>query len=366
MKRIFIGIDGTSQAAFYGCFQSNVFRLNLALAAKDGEGNQQMFIYLNGVGSSSFRYFGLAGKLFGQGLDEIILQAYVNIISNYEPGDKIYIFGFSRGAVAARALSGLISYSGLLTSSSTSMVEQAWRYFVGDRIDFNWKEVRKKLTEPDANIEFLGVWDTVYGFGTELALRKSHFNRLRFRNFLLDRRVKVGIHVISIDDTRNLFQPMLWTGPSLEHKNQIMEQIWLPGVHGDIGGGYSQNVISTISLFCMLDKLSQYCVGIGYDKEYIDEGMGTIASGRDLVINSEWKKYLGLLDRKTRRCCENNVMDLRQSAHPLVKTMMGKTIDFKGERTSYTPSFKLSDKSRALPDAEFSRGSLTDRIMPRF
>jgi len=80
MKRIFVGIDGTSQAAFYGCFQTNVFRLNLALATKDSEGNHQMFIYLSGVGSSSFRYFCITGRLFGQGLDEIILQAYVNII----------------------------------------------------------------------------------------------------------------------------------------------------------------------------------------------------------------------------------------------------------------------------------------------
>src|SRR5262249_17367312 len=190
MKRLFIGIDGTSQAAFYDTFHSNVYRLNLALAFRDGKDNPQIFVYLSGVGASSYRYFGLGGKMFGQGIDEIILQAYVNLVSNYEQGDKVYIFGFSRGAVAGRALSGLISKSGLVKYSSSSMIEHAWRHFVGTtKPDLDYSALKHDITHA-VDVEFLGVWDTVYGFNTQNALRKSPFMRLRFQNFGLDRRAK--------------------------------------------------------------------------------------------------------------------------------------------------------------------------------
>ena len=70
------------------------------------------------------------GRAFGQGIDEIILQAYVNLVANYEAGDKIYVFGFSRGAVAARALTGMISHSGLVRYDSSPYIQRAWHRFV--------------------------------------------------------------------------------------------------------------------------------------------------------------------------------------------------------------------------------------------
>ena len=82
--------------------------------------------------SSKFR-----GGLFGDGFDELILQAYINLVSNYVHGDKIYIFGFSRGAVIARALTGFISYSGLLKANSTAHIEHAWNYFTHTKQNFN-------------------------------------------------------------------------------------------------------------------------------------------------------------------------------------------------------------------------------------
>ena len=102
MKRIFIGIDGTSNSAYFDKFYSNVYRMDLALAFKNRDKTPQIFLYFNGVGTASYKYLGLLGKAFGEGLDQLILQAYVNIVANYEPGDKIYVFGFSRGSVAAR------------------------------------------------------------------------------------------------------------------------------------------------------------------------------------------------------------------------------------------------------------------------
>ncbi len=124
VKHIFIGIDGTWRAAFYDRFQSNVYRLNLSLAYRDHSGNPQLFIYGAGVGTGNLATR-LTGGAFGEGLDEVILGSYINLVSNYESGDKIYLFGFSRGAIAARALSGLISVSGLVRAETSPMIESA-------------------------------------------------------------------------------------------------------------------------------------------------------------------------------------------------------------------------------------------------
>ena len=133
MKHIFIGIDGTANAAFYDTLYGNVYHMNLSLDFKNkGDGGSQFFIYFSGVGATSEKYFGTLGRLFGQGIDEIILQAYVNLVSNYEDGDNIYVFGFSRGAVAARALTGMISYSGLVRYDHSPMIQPAWQYFIGN------------------------------------------------------------------------------------------------------------------------------------------------------------------------------------------------------------------------------------------
>lgn len=122
MKHLILGIDGTWRAAFQDTFHSNVYRLNLALNFCDADKNPQVFMYSSGVGTSgpSSR---LPGGALGEGLDAIVLQAYINLVANYERGDKIYIFGFSRGALAARALTGLITYSGLLKADSSWLIE---------------------------------------------------------------------------------------------------------------------------------------------------------------------------------------------------------------------------------------------------
>src|ERR1700722_12047947 len=122
MKRIFIGIDGTANSAFFDKFYSNVYRINLALQFRAKDGSPQLFFYFSGVGTASYKWLGLLGKAFGEGIDALILQAYVNLVSNYEPDDKIYVFGFSRGAVAARALTGLISRSGLVRYECSPLI----------------------------------------------------------------------------------------------------------------------------------------------------------------------------------------------------------------------------------------------------
>jgi uncharacterized protein (DUF2235 family) len=355
MKRIFIGIDGTSNSAYFDKFYSNVYRMDLALAFKNKDETPQIFIYFNGVGTASYKYLGLLGKAFGEGLDQLILQAYVNIIANYEPGDKIYVFGFSRGSVAARALTGLISRSGLVRYECSPSIAEAWWYFVGDRRAGKYQDQKPNLTHKDVQIEFLGVWDTVYGIDPVLALQKSPFMQLRFRNFNLDSSVKTGIHIISTDDTRKFFSPMLWDRTS--NPNQNMEQIWMPGVHSDIGGGYEKAFISTVSLLTMIDRLAQYCPDVDFDIE--------------VAINNEWAEHMSFLHLGRGRPCDCNAVDLRQSSHPMLAAISEREIFYKRKRMKYTPSYVLLAPNAALPVAtfkpdSFTAGAVTAALKARF
>ncbi len=360
MKRLFIGIDGTSNAAFYDIFSTNVYRMNLALAFNNKDGSPQTFFYLSGVGTASYKYLGLPGKMFGQGIDELILQAYVNLVTNFETGDKIYIFGFSRGAVAARALAGLISKSGLIRYECSPCIAAAWHYFLDDARAGNYQEQKPIVTHPNAKIEFLGVWDTVYGIDTNFALKKNLFTRLRFANFNLDPSVKVGIHVLAIDDTRKFFRPMLWD--RARNVEQKMEQIWLPGVHSDIGGGYGRAFISTVSLLSMMDRLAEYCPDVDFDSDYVTKFLLPLLDD-EVVINNEWKEHFPFLHLGRGRSCDSHVGGLSQFAHPLLAAVTGQEILFKNKMVNYQPSYILADPNTPLKTAKFEDGSYNQRVV---
>lgn len=357
MKRIFVGIDGTSNSAFYDKFYSNVYRMDLALAFNNRDGSPQMFYYFSGVGTASYKWLGWLGKAFGQGIDELILQAYVNIVSNYEPGDKIYVFGFSRGAVAARALTGLISRSGLVRYECSPSIEQAWWYFLGDPHAGNYQAQKPNVTHDDVQIEFLGVWDTVYGINPDLAKKKNLFTQLRFSNFHLDKSVKTGVHILSIDDTRKFFWPMLWDRRS-DPTKQKMEQLWMPGVHSDIGGGYEKSFLSSVSLLTMIDRLAEHCPDVDFDTGYIKKFL-VPELDHDVAINNEWAEYaLAFLpfDRGGRPC-DCNAPDLAQAVHPMLAAINGSEIFVKTAAMKYAPSYRLAPADIALPMAAFTPGS---------
>jgi hypothetical protein len=344
-KHLILGIDGTWQAAYSDVFHSNVYRHN------SPNQNFQLFIYSAGLGTSNQSSRFAAGA-FGEGLDESILQAYINLVSNYVPGDKIYIFGFSRGAVAARALSGFISYSGLLKADYATLIEHAWRYFTGKPPLIDYPSQRRAATHQNVEIEFLGVWDTVSG-----PYRQSELmQRYRFNNLKLDRGVKTGVHILSIDESRTDFVPILWNGR--HHDAQSLEQIWMPGVHGDIGGGYDDAFLSTISLLLMIDKLAQYCPRLAFDETYIGDTLLPIVDQQDVVVNDEWSAYKARAlkwFRTTIRVAEN-VEGGGFFRHPITDLMSGKRINFKNRQMGYTPSFRLRG-TRPLEEPAFDDGS---------
>jgi len=372
MKHIFIGIDGTANAAFYDTFYGNVYQMNLSTAFWNTKDNcPQIFIYFSGVGATAKKYFGTLGKAFGQGIDEIILQAYINLVSNYEEGDKIYVFGFSRGAVAARALTGMISRSGLVRYQHSSKIREAWHYFVNSEdVDKygTYPQDKPTYVYPNVEIEFLGVWDTVYGISTDLALQRTLFTDLRFENLDMDRCVKHGVHILAIDDTRQLFHPMTWSKKAVQPIiPQTMEQIWMPGVHSDIGGGYEKSFLSSISMLTMIDKLAQYCPDVDFDRKYIADYIVPRLRDEQPVINNEWE-FEGITQYvrpNSPRSCKNGdpTNAMQQSLHPLVAKATGKDFFVKTKKELYKPSFVLTDSNATLNPTEFDAVSYNATVV---
>jgi uncharacterized protein (DUF2235 family) len=177
------------------------------------------------------RVFGLA---FGWGLERIIAGAYQFLAGNYEDGDEIYIFGFSRGAYAARALAALVRAVGLLPVHQVNLFDYAWAMLLSrdrqsNKPDFHLQAEFKSTFGRPIRIRFLGLFDTVKSVGwiyDPVSIPYTTNNNI----------VDFVRHAVSIDERRCFFRQNLW---SPEHSDKTdLKEVWFAGVHSDIGGGY--------------------------------------------------------------------------------------------------------------------------------
>ena len=233
-------IDGTmvsaSQAAGYTSY-SNVYELGYLLQLRDisEDGKPQVVFYTSGI-SSQPDTRDMVDLITGNSIYSQILDQYTNICANYDfsiedeaKKDKIYIFGFSRGAMAARALTGLICSYGLLKPGdirAAPAVVAAWqeRRNAPDDIELH-----------DAGVEFIGVFDSVMG-GVE---GMKMFNPIRFPDGMVPSGCKHAIQILAIDEDRRFFKPKIWEGRMECPIGEGLcgyRQIWMPGVHSDVGG----------------------------------------------------------------------------------------------------------------------------------
>jgi len=246
MKNIVVCCDGTGNE--YGKENTNVVRL-YNLIVKDNK--KQIAFYDPGVGTygavgantkigSTFNK--LLGMAFAYGLNKNIKDAYEYLMDNYRQGDKVFLFGFSRGAFTVRALAGMLHKCGLLEKGSKNLVPYAYRmYHKGDtQIARGFKETFSRECKP----HFIGVWDTVKSVG----LIKPR----KFPNATLNPDVSFGYHALAIDEKRSMFRPNLWDEPAAP--NQTIEQVWFSGVHSDVGGSYKEHELADITLRWMLDN----------------------------------------------------------------------------------------------------------------
>ena len=247
MKNIVICCDGTGNE--YGRNNTNVVE-TYALAEKDGD---QVAYYDPGVGTGGWEYHeetgdlrAMSDQMTGKGLQRNVEDAYRRLMQCYESGDRVYLFGFSRGAFTVRSLAGMLHKCGLLNEGHENLVEYASRIYNTEGDDDVAAGFRSTFA-CRCPIEFIGVWDTV----ESLVLNAGK----RWHDHTLNPEVKFGCHALSIDERRRDFAPCPWNEADVV-EGQTIEQVWFAGVHSDVGGSYDERGLSNIALHWMLEKAS--------------------------------------------------------------------------------------------------------------
>lgn len=275
MKNIVICFDGTWNTADAE-FPTNVVKTAQMVLPADAKGIEQVVFYDEGVGSTravvakSINNF--LGGAFGVGLMDNIEQAYRFLTLNYTPGDKVFIFGFSRGAFSARSFGGLIRTCGVLHKGQISKIQEAIKLYQNrDRKDgpdtkeciafrqhnsfaaFTGDRARGSGDPHPLTVEYMGLWDTVGALGLPRHFIFAHtFNKkYQFHDVTLSRMVKSARHALSIDEKRSTFAPARWRNlhelneaAAKQDRNPAASpylQIWFPGDHASVGGGGDVN-----------------------------------------------------------------------------------------------------------------------------
>lgn len=232
-------------------FPTNVIRLARSVKDQTADGKEQIVFYQSGVGSeadfSGDPVTGTTGlQALGTAVASKIRDAYAFIAQNFQDGDEICFFGFSRGAYTARKLSGLIDCIGLLTRHNLGLFFTIWRQLMDGETPTIPSDTRKP------RIKCVGVWDTV---GSVYAT----IDALRIKDTSLPATVDIALHALSLQENRKEFLPTLWSIPEggLSTK-QILKQVWFPGAHSDVGGGYKRRELQDIALFWMAGEIKSF------------------------------------------------------------------------------------------------------------
>lgn len=298
MKRLVVCCDGTWNEP--SKYPTNVRKLYQAvkLQPEDSHGIQQKVYYQPGLGTRW--YDRIPGGAFGWGIDYNIKAAYKFLCSNYEPGDEIYLFGFSRGAYTVRSLAGFIYCSGLLKQEHMREINQAYELYRNRGIkprDDEAKAFRSQYGvcvdgDHQIPITLVGCWDTVGSLGVPDILPLRPFSslinqRYRFHDHKLNRKIQVALHAVAIDERRKVFDVTRML-KSRKNSDQILRQVWFPGVHGCVGGGTEKHSpLSNNALKWMMDSVAE--VGLGLEFAPLPEGFR-------INVSSEFDASSGFFD----------------------------------------------------------------------
>ena len=250
-KNIVICCDGTDNQLTIN-ENTNVIHLYSCLKLDA----QQVGYYSPGVGTIApdnyknvllKNYYLLRDLLSAKSLHGNVLDAYVFLMNSYEEGDKIYLYGFSRGAYTVRMLSGMIEMFGLLHKGNTNHLRYILEvYSKGDKIFETAKSFKKRFAK-EIGIEFIGVWDTVVSMGGLIDFYKSYPYSRKLTV------AKVVRHAVSIDERRKHFD---FSAVNKEHPN--LKEVFFAGVHSDVGGGYPEEGLSKICFEWMLSESREH------------------------------------------------------------------------------------------------------------
>ncbi len=270
-KRWIICADGTwnepEQTDHSMPCPTNVAKLAAAILPFDAQGIPQIIFYHAGVGERGSLGDHFFGGALGVGLSKNIIDIYLFLVQNYFPGDELFLFGFSRGAYTVRSLAGLIRNSGILKEKYTIKYQEAYALYrnrTGKTHPSSDQavEFRQKYAWPDFNIKFIGVWDTVGALG--IPLQGVQLKKYQFHDIELSSHVDFAYQALAIDEQRKPFVPSIWKKQYTSPASQVLEQVWFPGVHCNVGGGYEDSGLSDCAYDWMWQK-AELC-GLALDE----------------------------------------------------------------------------------------------------
>ncbi|SFI49930.1 DUF2235 domain-containing protein [Jannaschia pohangensis] len=300
MKRIVILCDGTWNRP-ESDHPTNVVRLGQALMPVDSDDIPQVPLYIEGVGTGrrgvtrfSRGVDRVLGGALGLGLMDNMVEAYRHLVFLHEPGDEVFVFGFSRGAFTARSLVGFIRFSGLLARSDLASLPEAVARYTERRFETaerrqrrnaEWRAIHSPhlMTDPDDadvyaefgadlaepfRLAYLGVWDTVGALGVPGHLTAAPiFNkRYSFHDTDLSPMVRAARHAVALDERRKAFRPTLWTNLAelnAGRPERPYREEYFAGDHGSVGGGGDITGLSAMTLDWLMEGARE--LGLSFD-----------------------------------------------------------------------------------------------------
>jgi len=306
---------------------TNVVKVALGVRPVGADGAEQLLYYQRGVGTRRFQH--VRGGAFGYGLSRNVRACYEFLVDNYEPGDELYFFGFSRGAYTARSTVGFIRNCGILRRDQRGRIDEAYALYRSRASESHPRTIesqifRRMYSHDDIEIRFIGVWDTVGALGIPIdGLRIPFMDKYwGFHDTNLSRSVRSAYHALAIDEQRGPFKPTLWTQLG-DAEEQVLEQVWFAGVHSDVGGGYAEPALAEIPLLWMINRASG--CGLQFDPNhfavsadapltearYLGEELAPDALGS---IHESRNKWYVLLPRHRRTLADHNCQSAASSA----------------------------------------------------
>jgi uncharacterized protein (DUF2235 family) len=357
--------------------QTNVLKLSSALAKLP----DQISGYFEGVGAKPKDK--LAGGAIGWGLFDQIKDGYRFLREQFQPGDQIYIFGFSRGAYSARSLAGMVLRCGiikrdanpkfpdlgsdLLTTQDdgnlrTDVVDRVFALYKRAYQEKNREEVKRFKQQycHDTAVRFVGVWDTVGALGLPRGVipfldkfDKALDEKLyAFLDTDLNPRVEAAYHAAAIDEHRKPFVPTLWTDPKdaaprVNVAGSNVEQTWFVGAHSNVGGGYEDAGLSDIALKWMIDRATKH--GLKFEPAALAaikpaaDAQRRDSLGEFIEIGGEKNRFFGWIDRTaTRLITTDRTIDGGSWVHESVNARLAAAeVAEPDSRSAYSPAKTL-------------------------
>jgi uncharacterized protein (DUF2235 family) len=310
-KNIVVCADGTGNKGGYSP-DSNVYKVYRMVSKRytgvcnDGvEINEQILFYENGVGTQSNKYWRSVSGAFGLGFRRNVCDLYKFLARNYIEGDRIFLFGFSRGASTIRACNGMIAKVGLVRGHDLrnheleKLVKEAYKAYERHRKNPGHADSIKNDKEKSHGavpIQFLGVWDTVVALGfptrTDITgpltlLMSIVFGSLEnvfdllfphsFYHYKLTDNVRHACQALAIDDERTAFWPHVWREKNIpgaqDRTPDNVEQVWFAGMHSNVGGGYPRAGMAYVPLYWMMMRAQHH--GLVFNEGAMEEACDT-------------------------------------------------------------------------------------------